>query len=247
VRRLLVVLVVLAGLLVGLDRLAAWGVSQQLAQRAQRSQGLAQTPTVVIHGFPFLTQVARGRYGHVDVVARGVSREGVRVDTVSVAAYGVQVNTLDALRGRLREVPVQRADGSAFLTFADLSALVRSRTEGVVSLSGDAGRLRVSASVGALGVSTGVTAEVAASVRNGRLRLTPLPGALDALPVGGERARSLLTLDLPLPALPFGINLRSADVVSGGVRLRGDVTGLVLPIGTGGAGMAGPLPGFGAE
>ena len=81
VRRVLIVVAVLAVLLVGADRAAVWAAQRGLAAAIQQSQDLAETPEVHIGGFPFLTQAISGNYQQVDVtVADLPTQSGLQVD-----------------------------------------------------------------------------------------------------------------------------------------------------------------------
>lgn len=232
-RKLLVTLVVLAALLLALDRVAVVVASRQLASKVQQSQGLSERPGVAIRGFPFLTQVVSGRYDRVELSARGVVRDGVRIDTVRLQADGVRVALGEALRGEVRQVPVDRGTGSALLSFEDLNALSRRYSGGTVSFSSAGGsRLRLSAQVSVLGVTTAVSAEAATvRVADGRLQVTPAPAALDALPVPVRgRARELLTVSFPLPSLPFGLRITGGEITPEGLTAAAAGDRIVFPV-----------------
>src|SRR5206468_7203031 len=70
--RLAIVLVVLLGLAIGADRIAA-SVAEGIAARSiQDSQHLQQQPDVHIGGFPFLTQLASAHYPDVVITGRDI-------------------------------------------------------------------------------------------------------------------------------------------------------------------------------
>jgi hypothetical protein len=62
VRRLLIVLVVLAILFTAADRISVAVAQSQAASRIQSSKGLNKKPSVSIEGFPFLTSCCRGTW-----------------------------------------------------------------------------------------------------------------------------------------------------------------------------------------
>lgn len=230
-------LVVLAGIVVGLDRAAAYVATRQLVDGVQRSQGLAERPVAVIHGFPFLTQVIGGTLGSVDLDARGVTADGVRLDSLHVHAVGVKISLGDVLNRRVREVPVRRVTGTVLLPFGELDRLIGRYVPGPakVTISSSTGsRLTLRAELSVLGFGSGVSADVAdVQVVDGRLRLVPVPGAVDALPgfVRGQ-ARDLLTITLPVPGLPFGLRLTSARLTPQGVLADAAGTDVVFPVGS---------------
>lgn len=90
--RALVLLLVLVVVLVGADRIAAAVVADRLASTIASSQHLATPPRVTFHGFPFVTQVLRGRYDGVGLEAQGpITAKGIRVDGASARLRSVRV------------------------------------------------------------------------------------------------------------------------------------------------------------
>ena len=72
-RRLVIALLVLIGILVVADFGAA-ALAESAVSRQMRSQlSLADDPSVRINGFPFLTQAVSGQYSSVDVAAQRIS------------------------------------------------------------------------------------------------------------------------------------------------------------------------------
>lgn len=235
-RKLLITLVVLAGLLVVADRVAAYVATRQLAGRVQTAEGLAERPDVTIHGFPFLTQVVGGRYDGIDLTARGITSNGVRIAAVRVHTEGVHVRLADALGGRIEQVPVDRGSGSVDIDYAALNALAKKYAGSLVSLSSAGGaRLRVTGMVSASGLSTGVGADAVVTASADTLHVVPLPQALDGVPSAlRSQARQLLTIDLPLPSLPFGLHLTSGTVTDAGVTAAAAGSAIVIPVGRSG-------------
>lgn len=88
-RKLLIVLVVLALLAVAGDRVAA-KVATDEAEKRLRAEGLVD-PSVGVGGFPFLTQVLARNFEQVTVSTPSVSRDGVRAQQVSATATHVDV------------------------------------------------------------------------------------------------------------------------------------------------------------
>src|SRR4030081_121376 len=71
-KKLIVVLVVLAGLLVGADFGLAAFAEHTISQKARDQLKLANDPSVTITGFPFTTPALSGDYSHITVYAAGV-------------------------------------------------------------------------------------------------------------------------------------------------------------------------------
>ncbi|TML33547.1 MAG: DUF2993 domain-containing protein, partial [Actinobacteria bacterium] len=101
---LLVVVVVLAGLLVASDRIAAYAAERTIATQAKKELAAREitTPTepkVSVGGFPFLTQVAKGRYDRITIHLDHPSSQGVTLDVLDVTATGVNASTSAIVNG----------------------------------------------------------------------------------------------------------------------------------------------------
>ncbi|MCK9897595.1 DUF2993 domain-containing protein [Frankia sp. AgB32] len=209
-----VVVVVLLGLLVAVDRITVRVVASQIATRAQRSEGLPSRPGVSIGGFPFLTQVVAGDYRHVQVDVRGRSEQGLRVDRVHADVTDARIPLADVVHGQVRQVPVDHLTARVELTFADINAYLRGHgTEITVGAAGQA--IRVAGSVTILGGVYPLTGTASIGVQPDAVTFTPqeltaagttLPPALQAT------AAQLLTVRVPIAGLPFNLRLSSATV-----------------------------------
>lgn len=69
-RRFLTVIVVLVLLVVVVDRAAWWFAQGTIADQVQSEADLSSRPEVKVGGFPFLTQVLRGRYQQIDATLK---------------------------------------------------------------------------------------------------------------------------------------------------------------------------------
>lgn len=151
------VVLLTAGALVLLDRVAllvAWAVA---ARRVRGWLPPVERISVRVAGFPFLPALARARVHTVRLIARGVQAEGVRLAELRVEARGV------ALRRAVGEI--QQVRGSGLITYPALSAAA----PGVTLSRGSDGTLCMSAGVGVLRVS----ATARPSISNDLLRLDP--------------------------------------------------------------------------
>ncbi|HVL84538.1 MAG TPA: DUF2993 domain-containing protein [Pseudonocardia sp.] len=130
--RVVVVLLVLAGLLVVGD-FAAAAVAESAVSRQLRDQlGLRTDPDVRINGFPFTTQALAGEYGSVDVAADGVAVGELRDLEVSAQLRDVRA-PLSALLG----------SGPRTLVVGEAEGTVRVSADGVERLVGGVRRLRI--------------------------------------------------------------------------------------------------------
>lgn len=226
-KRLVVTLVVLAGLLAVADRVAASLASRVVADQVAASSTL-QSADVSIGGFPFLTQAVSGRYDSVSVVARGVAAGDVTVDRLDATLTGVEVPLSAALSGSVDEVPVSSVRAVALLGYAELGRRSGDRRL-TVAPSGD--RLQVTGSFSVLGQTLSASALSTVRVEGGALVVTA-----ESYSVGGAAASSLITralggrfdLRIPVTGLPYGLAISGVDVQPDGVAVAASAGATVL-------------------
>ncbi|MCK9874720.1 DUF2993 domain-containing protein [Frankia sp. Ag45/Mut15] len=226
-----VIVVVLLGLLLAVDRITPRVVAGQIATQAQRSEGLATKPDVSLGGFPFLTQVLHGDYRDVRVDVRGQVEQGLRVDRLHAELVGVRVPLADVLHGDVQRIPVDRLTARVELTYTDLNAYLRSQGSAVtVGPAGTA--IQVSGSLPILG--TTVDAVGTADIGVAPAEITFSPRELTA-PVGtalSPAISQLLTVRVPVAGLPFNLQLTSATVRSDRILFDAAGQNVVLEPGT---------------
>ncbi|WP_338083954.1 DUF2993 domain-containing protein [Candidatus Frankia nodulisporulans] len=226
-----VIVVVLLGLLLAVDRITPRVVAGQIATQAQRSEGLATKPDVSLGGFPFLTQVLHGDYRDVRVDVRGQVEQGLRVDQLHAELVGVRVPLADVLHGDVQRIPVDRLTARVELTYTDLNAYLRSQGSAVtVGPAGTA--IQVSGSLPILG--TTVDAVGTADIGVAPAEITFSPRELTA-PVGTALSPAisrLLTVRVPVAGLPFNLQLTSATVRSDRILFDAAGQNVVLEPGT---------------
>lgn len=217
-RRLLVLLLVLLALAVAADRVTVRIAEASVAEQAQTSADLRTRPVVRLHGFPFLTQALRGRYGRIEFTATDVDRGGVHIERLDASLRDVQVPLSDALQGTVGAIPVGGIDATALVTYADLA-----HRSGIVGLSiaPAEGGVRVTGRVTVLGQSVRATALSRLSLRGNRIAVTAR-----SLSVLGQSTPSLVNalagmLDLlvPVGTLPYGLQLTDLRATPEGVLL----------------------------
>ena len=226
-KALLVVTLLLLGLLAVGDRVAVGFAEDKVATEIAAKGGLQGTPAVDITGFPFLTQAIGGRYDDVRIsltAAELGQPEGTRAD---IALHGVRVPLSAVLSGSVSEVPVDRIDGTATLSYALLSA----QLEGDTTVTREGSGLRITRTVELLGQTVPLTAA-------GTVTLDGNDLVVDVQQVAGagvevpewllSRATGLLDLRYTVPALPFGLKLTSVTPADDGVELGLEATDTVL-------------------
>jgi LmeA-like phospholipid-binding len=227
VRALAVVLLLVLGLAVLADRLAVGVAEDRVATELASRGGLQGTPSVDIRGFPFLTQAIGGTYDDVRISldAAELGRpEGTRAD---LALHGVHVPLTAVLSGSLSEVPVDRIDGTATLSYALLAAQLGEDAE----LSAEGNRLRITRTVEVVGRQLRLTAVGEVTLDGSDLVVDVQEATGAGVEVPGfllDRATDLLDLRYAVPALPFGLQLTSVRPGAAGVDVGLEAVDAVL-------------------
>jgi hypothetical protein len=227
----LVVLVVIVAVLLGIGLLADRAVERwaegYVADQLTEQAGLAGTPDVDVRGFPFLTQALAGRYDDVRISLSADELgqpPGTRAD---VRLVGVQIPLSTVLSGAVQEVPVDRIEGTATLSYELLSA----QLGGDSTLSREGDGLRVTKTVEILGYTLPLTASGTVGLDGDEL-VVDVEGASGAgVEVPGflvDRAGDLLDLRYQVPALPFGLRLTSVTPAADGVVVEVEAVDTVL-------------------
>ena len=223
---LAVLALILVALGVLLDRVAVGVAEGQVAGRLEARGELAGRPDVDIRGFPFLTQAFTGRYDEVRISLHEgdlAEPQGISGDVV---LRGLRLPLSAVLAGEVREVPVERIDGTATLSYRMLAAEIGGDT----TLQPEGDRLRITRTVEILGSSLPLTAVGTVSLDGDDLVVdverasgagVDLPGFLVA------RATDLLDLRYPVQ-LPFGLRLTDVAPAPDGVDVRVEARETVL-------------------
>lgn len=226
-KALLVVAVLVLGLLVLLDRASVGVAEDRVATQLAAEGDLRGTPEVDIAGFPFLTQAIGGRYDDVRIsltAAQLGQPEGTRAD---VTLRGVEVPLSGVLSGSVQEVPVERIDGTATLSYDLLSA----QLGGDTTLAREGAGLRITRTVDVLGQTLPLTATGTVTLDGDVLVVDVEDAAGAGVAVPGflvDRAADLLDLRYPVPPLPFGLALTEVSPGDDGVDVRVAATDTVL-------------------
>jgi hypothetical protein len=222
-----VLLLILGGLFVVADRVGVGIAERRVAEQLADRGGLAGTPEVDIAGFPFLTQAVSGEYDDVRIhlTADELGQPaGTRAD---VALRGVHVPLSDALGGSVSQIPVDRVDGTATLSYE----LLAQQLGGDTTLSQDGDGIRLTKSVTVLGFDFPVTATgtVALDGQDVVVDVTDASaGSVDVPDFVLNTAEDLLDFHYQVPALPFGLQLTSVQPAAGGIDVRVEARDTVL-------------------
>ncbi len=212
-RKLLVLLILLAVIGIAGDRLAA-GLAADEAERRLVKEGFT-APSVTMHGFPFLTQLVSRTFDRVSVKADALDAgdgearaiSGELTDVRTPQSGPVQVGALTAT-GTVPYAVVSRAVGSAELQLAPAPD----------------GEVEVTRTVDVAGQSFDVVARARVQARGARLRIVPTDLQVEGLPRLDDRLSALIServaLVYDIPDLPSGVQVESVTATEAGFAVR---------------------------
>jgi LmeA-like phospholipid-binding len=230
-RRLLIVLVVLAALLVAADRVGVVVAQDRLASQIQQQLDLDRKPDVTIRGIPFLTQAIGGTYKDIRVQLPDVDAGDVRNVAVDARLQGAHVPLSEAIGGNLDQIPVDQISGTLLVPYDELA-----KASGISGLTitraGDS--LRLSGSVQVLGRSIQAEAVGRIEVDDGRIAINAEQAKVAGIPVPQavlDQAAQMLSFRVQPRDLPLNLRITAVrpadngllvDAVSDDVVLRPD-------------------------
>ncbi|WP_433687314.1 LmeA family phospholipid-binding protein [Micromonospora carbonacea] len=227
---LVVLLLILGGLLVAADRVAAGvaerAITDQVSQQITKQGAQSSPPEVEVGGFPFLTQVLDGRYERISIRLRDV-RGSVNGDAVALPELDVDARnvraSLETLRTQQGDVVAETVDGTGTITYESLATLL---DRPGLTLGQRDGRLAVTAPVDILGQKLTLTGTADVTVgKEGAISLRFNDVDAEGLP-NIPLARTLLSnyakdisIDVPLPDLPFQLAVREVRPLPQGLAV----------------------------
>jgi hypothetical protein len=219
-RRLLIAfLLLIVVAVVVVDRVGEHAAAHVLAGQLQSDEHLPERPDVSIGGIPFLTQVFGGKYNDVSVTARDFkTSDGVTVTTLKVHLHGAHIPFSKILSGSVKQVPVDKVDGTAYVSFGDLGHYLSGT--GVSVRLGRAGPRTVSLS--------GTSSLSGHSVALNGVATVSVSRSVVTFALGVTKRLKQLVLSVPLRGLPFRINLTSVTVGGDGITAAGNAKHVTL-------------------
>ncbi|SCG65615.1 DUF2993 domain-containing protein [Micromonospora zamorensis] len=230
---LFVLLLVVAGLLVVADRVAVGVAERMIADRVRQEitkQGAQSAePDVEVGGTPFLTQVLDGRYQRITINLRDVQApvqgDVVRLSVLDVDARNVRAS-LDTLRSGQGDIVADTVDGTGTISYDSLAALLKRPG---LTLGEQNGKLAVTGPADILGqkITISGTADVtvadngAVALRFNDLDATGLPNLPLARGLLNNFAKDI-SIDVPLPDLPFQLAVREVRPLAEGLAVTAD-------------------------
>jgi len=230
-RRLLIVLVVLAALLVAADRIGVVVAQNRLASELQQQLDLDAKPDVSIRGIPFLTQAIRGTYKDIRMQLPDVDAGDVQDLAVDARLQGAHVSLSDALGGNVDRIPVDQISGTLLIPYDQLA-----RASGIsgLTITREGDSLRLTGSVQVLGRPVKAEAVGRVEVNDGRIAINAEQAKVAGIPVPEavlDEAARLLSFRVQPQNLPLNLRITAVhltdtgllvDAVSDDVVLRPD-------------------------
>ncbi len=236
--RFLLVLIVLAGLVVALDRVgprvAERVISDRVAAQLVQQRASSDPPQVAIEGIPFLTQIFAGRYQEIKIDLANFSGPAgdrqIKLPLLAIKAQDVRasVSTLTSGTG---DIVVSRVTGTATIDYAQLVSLIN---QPGLRLSAKDGKLIGSAPVTALGQTFNLSGAAQISVQDGvvQVRFSHVTAAgLPDVPLVRDLIDSYvkkLSVDVKVPKLPLNLALRDVQPLAGGLEVSAAATEVPL-------------------
>ncbi|HEY2946927.1 MAG TPA: DUF2993 domain-containing protein [Micromonosporaceae bacterium] len=231
---LVVLLIVLAGLLLIADRAGAALAERTVADEVKKevaARGVTSSePDVEIAGFPFLTQVARGRYDKIRIVMRDVAGQGVQLPRLDVEARDVTASARTLMNGEGRVI-AEQVSGTATIGYASVANLIN---QPGLRLSEQDGRLLVNLPVEVLGqrLTLAGTADLAVAGSKIRVRFRDLKAeGVPDIPAARNLINQVadkISVDVALPALPFDLAVQKVTPRPDGLAITASARGVPL-------------------
>jgi hypothetical protein len=231
-RRALSVVIVLLVLLVVADRVAVWAAERPIAKLATKTGSVTTATTATASldfaGFPFVTQVLRGRYEEVRIrTAEVIIGRRIPISDVDIRALGVRL-PLRELPGGASRLGAERVEGTAFMHYDTVAVALGLRN---LRLSGESGAVRVRTTVRIARASLPVTGLLSVVVNGSFVRLEAHSFTAAGVPVPQRRAdQQVQQLNRKLRSLklPYGLRLTRVEPLSTGLRLTATAEDVLL-------------------
>jgi len=223
----LVLVLLVLGVLVVVDRVGVGIAEGRVAEQVASRAGLTSAPDVEITGFPFLTQAVSGSYHDIRLHLTAEQLGQPAGTRAVISLRGVHVPLSDVLSGSVQQIPVDRVDGTATLSYA----LLADQLGGDTALSQDGDGIRLTKSVTVLGVSFDLTASGTVSLDGQDVVVDVSDASAAGVDVPDfvlRTAEDLLDFRYHVPELPFGLQLTGVRPAAQGVDVSVEATDTVL-------------------
>ncbi|MEV7954028.1 DUF2993 domain-containing protein [Streptomyces sp. NPDC058316] len=218
-RILLVMVVVLGGIFVAVDRAAVYFAESEAEGRVAVTGATIGSTDVSIKGFPFLTQVAGSQLDEVDVEISGIETDAngrrIRISRMNAALYEVK------LADGYSSATAARATGTAVISYEDLT---KAASDGVVVEYGGNGKVKVTGTVDILGRPLSRSVLSTVTLIDGhtiKVHADKVPG--EGIPGLEGLVRRKTDFEREVGGLPSGLKLQRIQPTADGLEIS--VTG----------------------
>jgi hypothetical protein len=211
-------------------------ISDKVAEQVSNQKATSEKPDVTIEGFPFLTQVAHGRYDEIKIELADFSgpadqngTKKIKLPLLDIRARDVKAS-IDTLRSG-GNIVAGTVTGTGTLDYKQLASLV---DQPGLTLTEKNGQLTGAAKVQALGQSLNVTGVAKLTVSDGVVHvrfanvdspdLPNIPG-IKALVAGYA---DKLGIDVQVPALPLKLKVQKVQPQADGLQFTAGATNVTL-------------------
>ena len=240
-KKAVIVLVVLVGLLVAIDFGTAAAAEYQVSKRLRSHLNLADDPAVRINGFPFLYQAFTGDYRNVDVNADGVTVARLRDLGVEATLHHVRVPFSDLVSGSVQTVRIDEVVGRVRVRAGELKQLInvedlrvdkvtdRDRTAAGQPVPDNAVKLTGTTELAGRRMTVAVIATL--ELVGGQILIRANTVRIDdqtLLPLIEQAVLSLFTVRLDPGTLPFNVTPTAVRADDGALIVEGNAHDVVL-------------------
>ncbi|MFB6709695.1 DUF2993 domain-containing protein [Streptomyces sp. NPDC056333] len=224
-RILLIMVVVLGGIFIAVDRAAVYFAESEAEGRVEISGSTIDSTDISIKGFPFLTQVAGSSLDEVDIELAGIETDAggrrIRISEMNAELHDV------TLADGFSSATAARATGAATVSYEDLT---HAADDGVVVQYGGNGKAKVTGAVEILGRTLKRSVTSTVTLVDGhtiRVHADKVPG--EGIPGLEGLVRRKTDFEREIGALPNGLKLQRIEPTKNGLEIS--VTGSDIPLG----------------
>ena len=236
---LLVFLLLLAGLVVALDRFAASyaerRIGDEVTAQVASQQATSEKPQVTVKSVPFLTQVLDGRYQEIKIRLNNFAGPAGNGRTIKLPLLDVRARDVlapfDTLRSGKGEITASTVTGTGVIAYDELATLIDYPG---LKLTERDGKLIGAAPLQALGQTFDVTGAAELIVKGGVVQVRFSEVTAEGLP-NVPIVRNLvnayvqrISVDLRVPALPLKLAVEKVEPRPDGLHVTAGATDVAL-------------------
>jgi hypothetical protein len=234
-----VFLLLLAGLVVALDRFAAAyaerRIGDEVTAQVASQQATSEKPQVTIEGVPFLTQVLDGRYQEIKIRLNDFAGPAGNGRTIKLPLLDVRARDvlapLDTIRSGSGPITASTVTGTGVIAYDELATLIDYPG---LKLTERDGKLIGAAPLQALGQTFDVTGAAELIVKGGVVQVRFSEVTAEGLP-NVPIVRNLvnayvqrISVDLKVPALPLKLAVEKVEPRPDGLHVTAGATDVAL-------------------